>query len=67
MVEYDCEHNQMLAKIIDVLKTNSDNTINIKPIKDNWNREELIILLKVFERDIIHNRVILDDWIEENI
>ena len=33
LVEYDCDHNQMPNKVIDVLKVAPDNTISIYPIK----------------------------------
>jgi hypothetical protein len=59
------------------LKVNPDNTINIKPIKDNWNREEVESLCrlsfqaggmhcategKIYERSIDINK-----WIEQNL
>ncbi|XAI97293.1 hypothetical protein [Leptolyngbya phage Lbo-JY46] len=34
------------------VKINSDNTINIKPIKDSWSRKEVVELLKLLEEDI---------------
>jgi hypothetical protein len=51
----------------DILKVNpKDNTINIKPIKDSWNRDEIIKLLKKFNNDKpgVFN---CTEWIEENL
>lgn len=42
LVEYDCDHNQMSNKVIDILKVNQDNTINIKTAKDSFSREDMI-------------------------
>ena len=50
------------------LKINQDNTINIKPIKDSWNRDEVIALIKLdCERHT--NSFTSNDikWIEENL
>lgn len=75
MVEYDCDHTRMPAKIIDVLKINPDNTINIKPIKDSWNKEEVIKLMKrsidrgiQLKKDykVIHKKDHIDKWVEKN-
>lgn len=54
------------------LKINpKDNTINIKPIKDSWSREEVVQLFnKIFATDIIDanvKKVDFDKWIEENL
>jgi hypothetical protein len=51
MVEYDCDHNQMPERVIDVLKINPDNTINISMPKDDWSREEVIELLKKYSKE----------------
>ena len=57
-----------LGNYIPKLKINPDNTINIKPIKDSWSREEVHKLLynaihyskgKVYPHDL--------EWIEENL
>lgn len=47
LVEYELKikHDGRInnnTKISEKLVVNKDNTINIKPIKDNWNREEVI-------------------------
>jgi hypothetical protein len=44
MVEYFVTHETGYDKPL-CIKLNPDNTINIKPIKDNWNREEVVQLL----------------------
>jgi hypothetical protein len=56
------------------LKVNpKDNTITIKKIKDSWNREEVIELLKKSKQDFLYHRGIqildgmLDNWIKENL
>lgn len=51
------------------LNVNKDNTINIKPIKDSWSRDEVIQKLRHFDmtkgRDIPSKE--FDKWIEENL
>ncbi len=58
------------------LKVNSDNTINIKSAKESWNREELVLLFKKHEEDIIKyinsstpsaTPSFNDMWIKENL
>ena len=82
LVEYDCDHNQIPIKVIDVLKVNpKDNTITIKKVKDSWTREEHISNIKKFSLELgskIHCflkedgtlSVSIQDvnkWIEENL
>lgn len=59
---------------IETLKINSDNTINIKPIKNNWSREDiiklknkLISLSKEQQFKILDSVETFDKWIEENL
>ena len=49
------------------LKINPDNTINIKPTKDSWNREEVVNLLykSRFHKNSSEEK--FDKWIEENL
>ena len=58
------------------VKINPDNTINIKPIKDNYSREEVIILLQNVIKDSYSYELEehhggdyrnLKKWIEENL
>lgn len=57
------------------LKTNSkDNTITIKKVKDNWNREEIINFLNEYNNQIKrfgllneNNYDYLNQWIKENL
>jgi hypothetical protein len=56
------------------LKVNSDNTINIKPIKESWSREEVIESIREFGRHINQkynpsHPVIgeVKSWAEENL
>lgn len=58
----------------DRLKINlKDNTITIRKVKDTWNREEIISLIKKSKSDFPLHRGIqildleLDKWIEENL
>lgn len=59
---------------IETLKINPDNTINIKPTKDSWNREDiiklknkLISLSKEQQFKILDSVETFDKWIEENL
>jgi len=52
-----------------IIKLNSDNTINIKSIK-NWTREEVINKLEDFRNELAYNRISrteFDKWIKENL
>lgn len=52
------------------LKINSDNTINIKSIKDSWNRQEVInILIDLYDNqfDIDEEKKEYINWIKQNI
>lgn len=52
------------------LKINpKDNTITIKEVKDSWNREEVIQLIKKFNKDCTGQPwyEFDDKWIEENL
>ena len=58
------------ANILDVPKLNyKDNTITVKKLKDSWNREEVVELLKLFENDIKKsiNSDDFNNWIKENL
>ena len=51
-----------------VLKLNSDNTINIKPVKDIWTREEIIELLHQYDLNGTCNTDIdFNKWIDNNL
>ena len=65
----ECSRNTDFPDIVR-LKVNSDNTINIKPIKDNWNREEVKQLCKLafkYHCDNSRTTSLPDKWFEENI
>lgn len=64
--EYECDHNQMPEKVIDVLKINSDNTVNLKIVEDSYSKKEVIELLKKFRSETYLN-MSTDKWIEENL
>lgn len=72
-VEYDkATYDKWLengaSPVFDILKVNPDNTINIKPIKNSWSREEVIEVINKFSYencdDAYRNN---DKWIEENL
>lgn len=74
LVEYELTGN--LNSIINsdsivynnILKINSkDNTITIKKVKDNWNREEVVNLIYKHTEDILKQRVTIEDWINNNL
>ena len=78
MVEYNYElsndEDEQGNLIPDIyLKLNSDNTINIKPIKNSWNREEHIANIKAFAKEFVANtdtaykQAVIDKWIENNL
>jgi hypothetical protein len=71
LVEYN---NQIFGNgklLIDfTLKVNpKDNTITIRKIKDNWNREEVINLIQKLETDgaDYFGQKFLEQWIENNL
>ena len=72
LVEYDDEPTQDgdWTKY-SILKINSDNTINIKPIKDSWGKKEVIELISKMRFDLDKTMVISNEsfvnWIEENL
>lgn len=50
------------------LKVAPDNTITIKPIKESWNREEVVKLIKEFHNCICdHPARSVNNWIKENL
>lgn len=75
LVEYrrwtEFNGNHSNTPTIDVLMVNPDNIINIKPIKDSWNRKEVIELLSKIRIDLDKTMVISNEsfvkWIEENL
>lgn len=65
----ECSRNTDFPDIVK-LKVNSDNTINIKLIKDKWSREEVEQLCKLafkYHCDNSRTTSLPDKWIEENI
>ena len=55
--------------VLNCLQINSDSTINIKSIKESWNREEIVVLLNkaYFEGYNQSNSKEFDKWIEQNL
>ena len=74
-VEYDkATYNKWLengaSPVFDTLKVNPDNTINIKPIKDSWSREEVKQLMELAYNEGYSTNgdvIDIDKWIEENL
>ena len=77
MVEYVQVPNSVFIQVLEApyiqLKINSDNTINLKPIKDSWNREEHIANIKAFAKEFVANtdtaykQADIDKWIKNNL
>jgi hypothetical protein len=74
LVEYEYRHDDSVPypKTLDgksVLKINPDNTINIKSIKDSWNREEVELLISKAIKSVSPNpaKEYVNKWIEENL
>ena len=66
----DCGICDNSCKIIHKLKVNpKDNTITIKKLRDIWNREEVINLIKSFASNYQYasNDIGYNKWIEENL
>ena len=76
-VEYKTEEyclpmpNIHVKQYREILKINSDSTINIKPIKNTWNREEVVELINKFNNIMSDDQQLtqfgLDKWLEENL
>jgi uncharacterized protein YutD len=51
------------------LNTNTNELITIKNLKDSWNREEVINLIKLFANNYPYasNDIGYNKWIEENL
>ena len=80
-VEYESKNisdDEGFFNLADILKLNPDNTINIKPTKDSWSREEVKQLLNKFSIDCFkiakesviwgedYPQIVSDKWIEQN-
>ena len=60
--------DDQLCKLAIKLKLNSDNTINIKSIKDSWTRKEVKdILLNQLPLSAFNNEESMKKWIETNL
>lgn len=72
-VEWKHSNKESLKETLKLKINSKDNTINIKPIKDSWNREEVIKLFKEHNLNINkkHNLSFIqeftDKWIKENL
>ena len=80
LVEYEenkpYQDNQFVVFYDDVKINPKDNTITINKLKDSWNREELKVLFKKHEKDVIKyingsgasaTPSFNDKWIKENL
>jgi len=75
------DSGQYFNEVNESLKLNPDNTINIKPLKDSWTREELPIDIMLnlisyidnpvgrrqYHSDVIEQIQELKKWIESNL
>lgn len=68
MVKYEVKAyaDNLVPEIWDELKINPDNTINIKPVKDSWSREEVIEIAKRYAKRC-QAPMIDSKWFEENL
>ena len=76
MVEYKTSNKMSEHYVTNRILINQDNTINIKPIKDNWNREEIVefgekikeYCKNGYKSDSLHKVFYeWDKWVEENL
>ncbi len=71
MVEYEWNKYPDIHGVEYDLKINTkDNTITIKPVKDSWNREEVISIVQTYREFAWKHGVSLQDsdkWIKENL
>jgi len=77
MVEYETVTDyitvchQVVPTYNNILKVNSDNTINIRYIKNSWSREEVIELINKSIRETLRMDGLCDklpnNWIEQNL
>ena len=72
-VEYDCDHFQMPNKVIDVLKVNTDNTVDVSLIEDKlYTKEEVIDFISDFVKckEGLNQNFDIEDyqkWITKNL
>ena len=69
---HDNHNLEQSAELDYRLKINpKDNTITIKPIKDSWNREEVVSLIKDYRNQLVPvNSLLIEEtnkWIEQNL
>ena len=76
MVEYKTSNKMSEHYVTNRILINQDNTINIKPIKDNWNREEIVefgekireYCKNGYKSDSLHKVFYeWDNWVKENL
>ena len=76
MVEYKTSTKMSEHYVTNRILIYQDNTINIKPIKDNWNREEIVefgekireYCKNGYKSDSLHKVFYeWDNWVEENL
>lgn len=63
---HNTKENSDMSIYKDYIKINPDNTINIKPLKDSWSREEVIEILKKFRKET-YNGYSAEKWISKNL
>jgi hypothetical protein len=67
--EYDPHYGGYYAETIELKVNQKDNTITIKPIKNNWSKEEVNLLIKNFciDNNIDIKSYEINNWIEKNL
>lgn len=69
--DYDEHYKAWYAETVQPKVNPIDNTITIKKLKNNWNREEVIELIKEWRRISGENRILtkntFDKWISDNL
>lgn len=67
--EFDYIYPEMFNEKLRLKVNPKDNTITTKKLKDSWNREEIIDLIKLFANNYQYasNDIGYNKWIEENL
>ena len=65
----DISRETSLGKLLELKINTKDNTITIKKLKDSWNREELINIIKkvYYDAEVSNCGDTVDKWIKENL
>jgi len=68
LVEFTYDNPEPYKNVLQLKVNPEDNTINIKPIKESWSKEELVEILGDFFNDHTNcQNTNIPKWIEENL